>query len=66
MSCGKSPETELLPRHRHDAHPGRYRHAQIKAAVKVNSEQLLFNWQLGATLYDEKPKRNGVRALSIR
>ena len=25
----------------------RFRGAQIKAAVKVNSEQLLFNWQLG-------------------
>ena len=24
----------------------RFRNAQIKAAVKVNSEQLLFNWQL--------------------
>ncbi len=28
----------------------RYRKAQIKAAVKVNSEQLLFNWQLGRDL----------------
>ncbi len=28
----------------------RYRNAQIKAAVKVNSEQLLFNWQLGRDL----------------
>ena len=28
----------------------RYRSAQIKAAVKVNSEQLLFNWQLGRDL----------------
>ena len=25
----------------------RFRNSQIKAAVKVNSEQLLFNWQLG-------------------
>lgn len=24
----------------------RYRNAQIKTALKVNSEQLLFNWQL--------------------
>ena len=24
---------------------GRYRHAQIKAAIKVNSEKLLWNWQ---------------------
>ena len=28
----------------------RYQTAQIKAAVKVNSEQLLFNWQLGRDL----------------
>ncbi|MBR3242937.1 MAG: hypothetical protein IKF90_09590 [Parasporobacterium sp.] len=28
----------------------RFRSAQIKAAVKVNSEQLLFNWQLGRDL----------------
>ena len=28
----------------------RYRAAQVKAAVKVNSEQLLFNWQLGRDL----------------
>lgn len=28
----------------------RYRKSQIKAAVKVNSEKLLFNWQLGRDL----------------
>ena len=28
----------------------RFRNAQIKAAVKVNSEQLYFNWQLGRDL----------------
>ncbi len=28
----------------------RFRAAQIKTAVKVNSEQLLFNWQLGRDL----------------
>lgn len=28
----------------------RFQGAQIKAAVKVNSEQLLFNWQLGRDL----------------
>lgn len=28
----------------------RYKKAQIKSAVKVNSEQLLFNWQLGCDL----------------
>mgnify|MGYP002732766426 CR=1 FL=1 len=32
----------------------RYRRAQIKAAVKVNSEQLLFNWQLGRDLVRRK------------
>ena len=28
----------------------RYQSAQVKAAVKVNAEQLLFNWQLGRDL----------------
>lgn len=32
----------------------RYRNAQIKAAVKVNSEQLLFNWQLGRDIVIRK------------
>ena len=32
----------------------RYRAAQIKAAVKVNAEQLLFNWQLGRDLVMRK------------
>ena len=32
----------------------RYRNAQIKAAVKVNSEQSLFNWQLGRDLVRRK------------
>ena len=32
----------------------RFRSAQIKAAVKVNSEQLLFNWQLGRDLVIRK------------
>lgn len=32
----------------------RYRKAQIKAAVKVNAEQLLFNWQLGRDLVTRK------------
>lgn len=30
----------------------RYRNTQIKAAVKVNSEQLLFNWLLGKDLVE--------------
>ena len=37
----------------------RFRGAQIKAAVKVNSEQLLFNWQLGRDLFYENQKKNG-------
>lgn len=32
----------------------RFRNAQIKATVKVNSEQLLFNWQLGRDLVIRK------------
>ena len=32
----------------------RFQSAQIKAAVKVNSEQLLFNWQLGRELVERK------------
>lgn len=32
----------------------RFKNAQIKAAVKVNSEQLLFNWQLGRDLVEKR------------
>ncbi len=32
----------------------RFRSAQIKAAVRINSEQLLFNWQLGRDLVVRK------------
>ena len=32
----------------------RYRSAQVKAAVKVNAEKLLFNWQLGRDLVQNK------------
>ena len=32
----------------------RYRSAQVKAALKVNSEKLLFNWQLGCDLVQKK------------
>ena len=32
----------------------RYRTAQFKAAVKVNAEKLLFNWQLGRDLVQKK------------
>ena len=40
----------------------RYRRAQIKAAVKVNSEQLRFNWQLGRDLVIKKAERSGEQA----
>ncbi len=32
----------------------RYRSAQVKAALKVNAEKLLFNWQLGRDLVQKK------------
>lgn len=32
----------------------RYRSSQVKAAVKVNAEKLLFNWQLGKDLVQKK------------
>lgn len=32
----------------------RYRSAQVKAAVRVNSEKLLFNWELGRDLVQKK------------
>ena len=32
----------------------RYRSAQTKAAVKVNAEKLMFNWQLGRDLVQKK------------
>ena len=41
----------------------RYRSAQVKAAVRVNSEKLLFNWQLGRDLVVKKAEErwgNGV------
>ena len=47
----------------------RYKNAQIKAAVKVNSEQLLFNWQLGRDLVlrraEEKWGKGVVEQLSL-
>ena len=41
----------------------RYRTTQIKAAIKVNSQQLLFNWQLGRDLVVRKAEEkwgNGI------
>lgn len=32
----------------------RYRSAQVKAAVKVNAEKLLFNWQMSRDLVQKK------------
>ena len=37
----------------------RYHKSQIKAAVKVNSEQLLFNWQLGRDWQSVKLRKSG-------
>lgn len=31
-----------------------FRNTQIKASIKVNSEQLLFNWQMGRALMVRK------------
>ena len=31
----------------------RFKNAQIKAAIKINSEQLLFNWELGRDLVEQ-------------
>ena len=47
----------------------RYRAAQIKSAVKVNAEQLLFNWQLGRDLVvlraEEKWGKGVVEQVSL-
>lgn len=47
----------------------RYQAAQIRAAVKVNSEQLLFNWQLGRDLVirraEEKWGKGVVEQVSL-
>lgn len=47
----------------------RYHKAQIKTAIKVNSEQLLFNWQLGRDLVirraEEKWGKGVVEQLSL-
>ena len=36
----------------------RYRSAQVKAAVRVNAEKLLFNWQLGRDLVQKKAEEH--------
>ncbi|MCC8097847.1 MAG: DUF1016 N-terminal domain-containing protein [Eubacterium sp.] len=47
----------------------RYRGTQIKAAVKINSEQLLFNWKLGRDIVirksEEKWGKGIVEQLSL-
>ena len=42
----------------------RYQATQIKAAVKVNSEQLLFNWQLGRDLVVRRAEEKWEKVLS--
>ena len=37
----------------------RYRSAQVKAAVKVNAEKLLWNWQMGRDLVQKKAEERG-------
>ena len=39
----------------------RYRSAQVKAAVRVNGEKLLFNWQLGRDLVQNRRTKQGER-----
>lgn len=42
----------------------RYRHSQIKAAIKVNSEQLKFNWMLGRDIVEMRvEERWGVSVI---
>lgn len=60
------PQTEPYIVKSHDIHidsdyadwiadiKNRYRSAQVKAAVKVNAEKLLFNWELGRDLVQKK------------
>lgn len=41
----------------------RYVSAQIKSAVKVNTEQLFFNWQLGRDLVERKAEEKWGKEL---
>ena len=41
----------------------RFRNTQIKAAIKINSEQLLFNWKLGRDLITLKSTRKMEKRL---
>ena len=44
----------------------RYVSAQIKSAVKVNTEQLFFNWQLGRDLVERKAEEKWGKELWSR
>jgi len=67
MSDNKNKETKVVTSH--DIHldggyatwiaelKHRYRSAQVKAAVRVNAEKLLFNWQLGRDLVLKKAEQ---------
>ena len=67
MSKDKNNETRVVTSH--DIHldgdyatwiaelKHRYRSAQVKAAVRVNAEKLLFNWQLGRDLVLKKAEQ---------
>lgn len=44
----------------------RYRGTQIKAAVKVNSEQLLFNWELGRDMVTRKSEEKWGKGIVER
>lgn len=68
MASKQNIESEPTPRmvRSHDVHLDadyaewiadlkyRYRSAQVKASVRVNSEKLLFNWELGRDLVQKK------------
>lgn len=41
----------------------RYRSAQVKAAIRVNGEKLLFNWELGRDLVQKNRRRSERRAM---
>lgn len=41
----------------------RFKNAQIKAAIKINSEQLLFNWQLGRDLVEQNVEEKWGKVL---
>lgn len=44
----------------------RYRSAQVKAAVKVNGEKLLFNWQMGRDLVQKILYHRSIKIATTR